>query len=121
MAGGFVHIPWYATALRGDRLEAVLLDTSAAALRYGATSWQVHRSRDDRYKLLQMVAFDSKEDFERWWAGREMVDMRVITSGWWQVPVLYVWHDLCGAGQIGDGNGNGVPEPAPEPSADAVA
>ena len=120
MAGGFVHIPWYATALRGDKLEAVLLDIGRrAALR--RDRWQVHRSRDDRYKLLQIVAFDSKEDFERWWAGREMVDMRVITSGWWQVPVLYVWHDLCGAGEIGDGNGNGVPEPAPEPSADVVA
>ena len=120
MAGGLVHIPWYATALRADKLETVLLDISAASLRYGATWWQVHRSRDDRYKLLQVTAWESKEDFERWWAGHEMVDMRVITSGWWQVPTLYVWHDLCGAGEIG-ANGNGVSEPAPEPASDVVA
>ena len=68
MAAGLVHIPWYATALRADRLEPVLLDVSAASLRYGATWWQVHRSRDDRYKLLQVIAWDSKEDFDRWWA-----------------------------------------------------
>ena len=68
-----------------------------------------------------MVAFDSKEDFERWWAGREMVDMRVITSGWWQVPVLYVWHDLCGAGEIGTATATACREPAPEPAADVVA
>ena len=48
-----------------------------------------------------MIAFESKEDFERWWDGPEMVDMRVISSGWWQVPVLYAWHDLGGAGEIG--------------------
>ena len=120
MAGGIVHVPWYATAMRADRLEGVLVDVSGAALHYGATSWQVHRSRDDRYKLLQMISFESKEDFERWWAGPEMTDMRSITSGWWQVPVLYVWHDLCGFGQLGE-NGNGVPTTVPEPAADAVA
>jgi hypothetical protein len=120
MAAGLVHIPWYATALRADKLEAVLLDVSSASLRYGASWWQVHRSRDDRYKLLQVIAWESKEDFDRWWAGQEMVDMRVMTSGWWQVPTLYVWHDLCGAGEIG-ANGNGVPEPAPEPASDVVA
>lgn len=109
---GMVHVPWYATGLRDDKLEAALLDVSATALRYGATSWQLHRSRDDRYKMLQMIGFEAKEDFERWWNGQEMVDFRVITSGWWQVPVLYAWHDLCGAGAI-NGNG-GEPAAAPE-------
>ena len=116
---GVVHVPWYATALRADKLEAALLDVSAAALRYGASKWELHRSRDDRYKLLQMISFETKEDFERWWAGHEMVDMRTITSGWYQIPVLYVWHDVCGAGEIGP-NDNGVSEPAPVPATDAV-
>lgn len=97
---GSVHIPWYSTGLRGDKLSRALLDVTPTALRYGATSWQLHRSRDDRHRLLQIVDFESKDDFERWWSGQEMVDFRVITSSWWQVPVLYVWHDLVGSGAI---------------------
>lgn len=119
---GVVHIPWYATGFRGDQLERALLDVSATAMRYGATSWQLHRSRDDRYKMLQMVDFDDKADFERWWNGQEMIDFRVITSGWWQVPSLYFWHDRCGSGALTNGNGNGhVAEPEPAAAPDVVA
>ena len=59
------HVPWYATGLRGDKLEAALLDATPTALRYGATSWRLYRSHDDKYKILQIVAFDQKVDFER--------------------------------------------------------
>ena len=120
------HIPWYATGLRGDKLEAALLDATPTALRYGATSWTLYRSQDDRYKILQIVFFENKIDFERWWDGHEMRELRTITSGWWQVPLLYVPHDLVGHGAIEPArNGNGgstAPEPAPaapEPAASA--
>jgi len=33
---GVVHIPWYATGLRHDRLALALSDISAVSLRYGA-------------------------------------------------------------------------------------
>lgn len=111
-----IHVPWYATGLRGDRLEAALADVTPTALRYGATSWSLHRSRDDRHKFLQIVAFEDKLDFDRWWDGNEMTEMRVITFGWWQVPLLYVPHDVIGEGRIypgGNGDGRGV-TPAPE-------
>ena len=39
------------------------------ALRYGATRYRVYRSRDDRYKFLQMAEFESKVDWERYWYG----------------------------------------------------
>lgn len=118
------HIPWYATGLRGDKLEAALADATPSALRYGASSWRLYRSHDDKYKILQIVEFDQKIDFERWWDGHEMRELRTITSGWWQVPLLYVPHDLVGHGAIGaPANGNGgsaEPAPAePEPAASA--
>lgn len=118
-----IHIPWYATGLRGDALQAALLDVTPTALRYGATGWSLHRSKDDRYKLLQIVHFEDKLDFERWWEGPEMVDLRVITSGWWQVPQLYIPHELIGEGRIvADDEGAAAPAPAaadPEPAASA--
>ncbi len=64
-----VHIPWYATVFRGDKLEAALELIAPLALRYGASDYRVYRSRDDRYKFLQMATFEDKLDFERYWYG----------------------------------------------------
>ncbi len=97
---GVVHIPWYATGFRADRLEAALADVAPAALRYGARSYAVYRSRDDRYKFVQMAEFEDKFDWERYWNGPEMTEFRVLTSSWYQVPVLYAWNDLVTAGAL---------------------
>ncbi|MGZ4267714.1 MAG: hypothetical protein ACXVFN_05015 [Solirubrobacteraceae bacterium] len=97
---GVVQIPWYATGFRADALEAALADMSAVALRYGARSYALHRSRDDRYKFLQMAEFDDKLDWERYWNGPEMTEFRVLTSSWYQVPVLYVWNDVITSGAL---------------------
>jgi len=116
------HIGWYATGLRGAQMENTLADVTPTALRYGATGWSLHRSADDRYKFLQIVHFADKADFERWWHGHEMETFRVVTSGWWQVPVLYVPHDLIGSCYVEEAPveiGNGVNAPEPEPVAEA--
>jgi len=97
---GVVQIPWYATGLRADKLAAALADISAIALRYGARSHVLYRYRDDRYKFLQFGEFDDKVDFDRYWAGPEFTDFRVICSSWYQVPVVYGWADLVTSGSI---------------------
>ena len=48
------------------------------APRYGATHYAVYRSRDDRYKFLQVVDFESKLDWERYWNGPEFETIRTI-------------------------------------------
>jgi hypothetical protein len=90
---GVVHIPWYATLFRGDKLAAAVCEVTEASLRYGATQYRVHRSRDDAYRVTQMIWFESRLDWERYWEGPEMVAFRADFSGKYQVPVLYVWHD----------------------------
>jgi len=97
---GVVHIPWYATGLRADKLAAALADISAIALRYGARSHALYRYRDDRYKFLQVAEFEDKVDFDLYWSGPEFTDFRVICSGWFQVPVVYGWTDLVTSGSI---------------------
>jgi hypothetical protein len=97
---GIVHVPWYATGLRGDRLAAALADISGIALRYGARSHAVYRYNDDRYKFIQTAEFESKHDFERYWYGPEFSDMRVVCSSWYQVPVLYGWTELITSGTM---------------------
>jgi len=90
---GVVHIPWYATLFRGDKLAAAVSEAAATSIRYGATQYQVHRSRDDRYRILMMVWFESRLDWERYWEGPEMLALRTNHSGQYQVPQLYAWHD----------------------------
>jgi hypothetical protein len=97
---GVVHIPWYATGFRHDKLADALAGIAPIALRYGARSYQVHRYRDDLYKFLQMAEFDSKVDFDRYWAGPEFTDFRVLASSWYQVPVTYSWSDIIAAGTL---------------------
>jgi hypothetical protein len=109
---GVVSIPWYATGFRGDKLEAALAEIAPVALRYGATAYTVHRNRDDRYKLQQTATFESKADWERYWAGPEFVHFRILAQTWYQVPVLYTWSDVVVEGYL-DSERVRADEPAP--------
>lgn len=95
---GSVHIPWYATGFRGDKLEKALEEIAPVALRYDASSYAVYRYLDDRYKFLQVASFDSKADFEAYWHGPEMVRFRTLYSSYYQIPVLYTWADISAEG-----------------------
>ena len=101
MAGaGVVHIPWYATFFRGDAIETALEEVGPIALRYGASDFQIERSREDRYRFLHSVAFEDKVDFERFWHGPEMIDFRVRYSGHFVVPIVYEWWERVSSGAI---------------------
>ena len=99
MAGGVVQIPWYATLFRGDQFEAALHEIAPLAMRYGATDFAVYRSRDDSYKFLQMATFEGKTAWESYWYGPEFNEWRATHASWFQVPVLYGWHDLVLSGR----------------------
>ncbi|HKG02562.1 MAG TPA: hypothetical protein VKB03_05230 [Conexibacter sp.] len=111
---GVVHIPWYATLFRGDKLAAAVCEAAEASIRYGASQYRVHRSRDDAYRITQMVWFESRLDWERYWEGPEMVAFRAEWTGKYQVPVIYVWHDELVADEI-------VPTSAEAPVAEQAA
>jgi len=112
---GTVIVPWYATGFRSDAFEHELGEVAAVALRYGASSYDVYRARDDRYKFQQLAVFEEHLDWERYWESEEMVYFRSTHAGWYQVPVLYGWWDLTAHGAVapepvrsGNGHGNGV-------------
>lgn len=110
---GVVHIPWYATGFRGDKLAEAVTAGAAASIRYGATRYSIQRSRDDRYKILQMVWFESKSDWEAYWEGPEMTALRTRCSGWFQIPVLYAWQDEIAADVVTLDAPVAAPAPAP--------
>jgi hypothetical protein len=116
---GTVIVPWYATGFRADHFETELEPVAAAALRYGATSYAVYRSRDDRYKFQQLATFEHHLQWDRYWAGPEMTHFRTTHMSWYQVPVLYGWWDKTAGGEIladaagPAGNGHGHADGAP--------
>lgn len=112
---GVVYIPWYATLFRKDGFGEAVAAIAPLALRYGATKYQVHVSRDDRYRITQMSWFERKEDWYRFWDGPEMVEFRARNSGRFQIPVVYVWHEEIASGELGP-EVPLLPEPEPEPA-----
>jgi hypothetical protein len=114
---GVVWVPWYVTVFRKDAFAEDVMRVAPLALRYGATKYSVHRSRDDRYRITQMAWFESKTQWYRYWDGPEMIEFRRRNAGRFQIPVVYVWNDELIAGTLGPEVGVGPqPEPEPEPS-----
>jgi hypothetical protein len=118
---GVAYVPWYATVLRQEMFADAVAAIAPLALRYGATQYQVHVSRDDRYKITQMSWFKSQSDWYRYWEGPEMVEFRSRYSGKFQIPVVYYWSDEIAVGAI-DPEVEAEPvesEPRPVPGAAA--
>ncbi len=103
MAGEYtsvVHVPWYATVMRQEALANEVAAVAPIALRYGATRYAVQRSREDRYKILQMAWFESRGDWYRYWDGPEMIEFRRRNAGRYQVPLVYTWLDELTVGGL---------------------
>jgi hypothetical protein len=98
---GVVRIPWYSTVFRSNKFADAVAEVAPLSLRYGATRYAVHRSRDDMYKIDQMMWFESKDDWYRYWDSPELIEFRARYMGKYQVPVVYVWHDEIAAGELG--------------------
>ena len=110
-----VWVQWYATILRQEALSAECGPGGPdRPLRYNATQYAVHRSHDDRYKILQMTWFETKGDWYRYWEGPEMIEFRARNMGRFQVPITYFWADEIAAGALGPEVL--APEPEPEPA-----
>lgn len=119
-----VSVRWYATILRQEAFAVEVAHVAPAALRYGATQYQVHVDNDDRYRITQMMWFHNKLDWYRFWDGPEMIEFRARYSGRYQIPITYGWSDEIAAGALGPQ----VPEldphpdtPAPSPATSGTA
>ncbi len=116
---GVVHVPWYATVFRGDKLETALADIAPKCMRYGATGFEVFRYRDDPYKFLQTAEFEDHLDWDRYWYGPEFSYWRTKYQSYFQVPVVYGWTKLVvrgsleGAEEAADHTAAGDDTPAP--------
>ena len=98
--GGVIEISWMANPFRGDDFELIWTPAAEAVLRYGATQWVLLRSKEDHLKFTQYAAFASKLDFDRYWQSDEIAQVRARLAGFFQLPVLPVWHEAVGSGTL---------------------
>jgi hypothetical protein len=121
MAAGVVHVKWYATVFRGDMFADAVAEAAELSLRYDATRYNVQRSRDDMYNILQMCWFKDKGDWYRYWDGPEMIEFRRKFSGKYQIPITYSWYDQLADGELGPQVPLEAMTTAPEPEPTAAA
>jgi hypothetical protein len=95
-----VVILWHANPFRGDKFEDAWRPAAAAAIDYGATYWALLRSKDDPLDFMQIAAFESKPEFDRYWYSEEIAEARAEASGLYQVPVLPMWLRAVDAGEV---------------------
>ena len=95
-----VMIIWNATPARGDKFEEAWRAPSEAAIDFGATYWALLRSKEDKLSFVQLAAFGSKREFERYWYSEEISEARAEASGLYTVPVLPVWMRAVDAGEL---------------------
>jgi hypothetical protein len=91
-----ILLPWYTTFFRKDKFAEALKDIAPVAMKYGATSYHVYRSQDDRYQFWQWTAVPDKISWEKYWYGPEFQRWRAEYSSWYQVPIVYqVAHEIA--------------------------
>jgi hypothetical protein len=95
-----VTILWHATPFRGDKFEDAWRPVAALALDYGASFWALFRSKDDPLDFTQVAIFDSKLEWERYWYSEEVSEARAEASGYFEVPVLPIWHRVVATGEV---------------------
>jgi hypothetical protein len=95
-----VTILWHATPFRGDKFEDAWRPVAALALDYGASFWAFFRSKDDPLDFTQVAIFDSKTEWERYWYSEEVSEARAEASGYFEVPVLPIWHRVVDTGEV---------------------
>jgi hypothetical protein len=96
------YVQWYATVFRGDQLERALEEIAPVALRYGATEFLLMRAGDDRYRMHQFSWFENKLDWDSYWLGPEFVAWRADFSSFYQVPLVYAFHEQVARGEIAE-------------------
>jgi hypothetical protein len=98
--GTVVTILWHSTPFRGDKFEEAWRPVAALALDYGATFWAFLRSKDDPADFTQIAVFDSKTEWDRYWYSEEVSEARAEASGFYEVPILPIWHRVVATGEL---------------------
>lgn len=101
MADHINFIDWRTHPFRSDRWLEIFRPALDRALAYGATSAYLTRNHEDPLHFRQVTHWNSRDDFERYWASDEITAMREEAVNYFNKPVLPVWHTLVAEADSG--------------------
>jgi quinol monooxygenase YgiN len=87
-------IDWHIHLMRVDRFLEGWTPAIERALAYGATSCTLSRSLDDPNHFLQHSVWERQEDFDRYWQGSELQELRQRIAGLHNLLVLPHWYSV---------------------------
>jgi hypothetical protein len=87
-----VELVWNCTPGRAERFEEMWRPMVEAALDYGAKWYAFFRAQNDQWIFKQLMVFEQKLDFERYWYSEELAEARARAAGLYELPILPEWH-----------------------------
>ncbi len=94
MAAEVCDLDWHIVPFRADRWYELWHPAAARMPAFGATSWSLTRSIDDRLAFRQSAVWSSRSDFERYWYSDEIESAREEIIDLYDKPLLPSWHTL---------------------------
>ncbi len=97
----FVTIIWHTDAVpRGQVRGGVAAGGRGGTRLRRLATWALLRSKDDPLDFQQLAAFPDKKAWERYWYSEEISEDRAEAHGLYEVPLLPVWFQAVGAGEL---------------------
>jgi hypothetical protein len=94
MAAEVCDLDWHIVPFRADRWYELWHPAAERMPAFGATSWSLTRSIDDRLAFRQSAVWTSRTDFERYWYSDEIEAARDEIIDLYDKPLLPTWHTL---------------------------
>ena len=90
-------VNWHINPFRADRWYAIWMPALERAPSFGARSFSLTRNEEDHLHFLQTTVWESRADFDRFWASDEVSEAREAAFNYFNKPVYPVWHVLIAA------------------------
>jgi len=85
------HIDYHVTPFRSQRFAELYRPMVPRVLAYGAKGYTFYRSEEDSDHFIHASLWEDRAGFQRFWMSREMQEVRVLTSGLYEQPVVPTW------------------------------
>lgn len=94
------NIDWHISPFRADRWLAIWQPALDRALAAGASASYLTRNIENPLHFRQVSVWESKDDFEAYWASDEITKLRIDAINYYHKPVLPTWHSLVAEAAI---------------------
>jgi quinol monooxygenase YgiN len=86
------------TPFRAERFAQAYLPAVPTVMDRGASGYCFYRSEQEPERFTHISYWRDKGDFDQWWFGRSMQQVRRELSGIVELPAVPVWHTVLELG-----------------------